>query len=349
MYPSPESPGFGVFVKNFATDAECRGVEIEYAVMRKPGLGLRKVFDYMRFFLRVWHCILFKRYDLIYVHYMTHSLLPLIPLRRMLKKPLVINVHGTDLLGTSRFTKWAHRLVKPLVEKAAFIVVPSVFFRDVFQQKFKQDRMLVSPSAGVNRDLFKPEKQPEDYFSFCLVSRIEDAKGWQIFVEAVRLFRETEPDAKFRAVVVGGGSKLTELRERVGQLGLAGDIAILGEKAHQDLKQVFNSSDLSVFPTLLEESLGLVGLEAMACGVPVAASAIGAIPEYVIPGETGYLFSAGCAESLAKILIDHYHNRQQISAELTDNCLKMAAKYDANVVGLQLWAQLAKLVKEESA
>lgn len=51
--------------------------------------------------------------------------------------------------------------------------------------------------------------------------------------------------------------------------------------------------DLFVFPTQLEESLGLVGLEAMACGVPVIGSCIGGLTDYIEEGTNGFFSSRG--------------------------------------------------------
>ena len=55
------------------------------------------------------------------------------------------------------------------------------------------------------------------------------------------------------------------------------------------MPQFYNSCDILLFPTH-HESLGLVGLEAMACNKPVVGSNCTALPEYIIPGKTGELF-----------------------------------------------------------
>ena len=76
------------------------------------------------------------------------------------------------------------------------------------------------------------------------------------------------------------------------------------------MEPFLQAADAFVCPSRWAEAAGLVNLEAQACGLPVLASRIGGIPEYVADGRTGVLFPPGDAEGLAaavRRLLDHPH------------------------------------------
>jgi glycosyltransferase involved in cell wall biosynthesis len=68
------------------------------------------------------------------------------------------------------------------------------------------------------------------------------------------------------------------------------------------LNGLLDRIDVGLFPSLTEETFGLVGIEFLSAGIPVVASRIGAIPEYVVDGENGLLFTPGDAGDLARTL-----------------------------------------------
>ena len=65
------------------------------------------------------------------------------------------------------------------------------------------------------------------------------------------------------------------------------------------MQPVLQAADLFVCPSRWAEAAGLVNLEAQACGLPVVASRIGGIPEYVDDGRSGTLFEPGNVQQLA--------------------------------------------------
>ena len=121
------------------------------------------------------------------------------------------------------------------------------------------------------------------------VGRITRQKGITYLLEAARPFR---PDAQ---VVLCAGSPDTpeierEVRAQVEELATEREGVFWVEEMlpRAELVQFMSHAAVFVCPSIYEP-FGLINVEAMSCGVPVVASAVGGIPEIVIDGETGFL------------------------------------------------------------
>lgn len=125
--------------------------------------------------------------------------------------------------------------------------------------------------------------------------RIRAQKGTDVFVEAMAAACKAEGDVT--GVVMGGvteghGGFLEELKAKVDAAGLAPRILFLPEVPVWEMARYYQALDLYVAPQRWE-GFGLTPLEAMACGVPVVATRVGAFEELVAEGETGLLVPPG--------------------------------------------------------
>jgi len=108
----------------------------------------------------------------------------------------------------------------------------------------------------------------------------------------------------------GESTALIREMERRGLVHLAGTIP------RHKMPQFWNSVDIAVVPSL-SESFGLAALEALACGVPVIATAVGGLKEVVVDGECGLLVPPGSATGLSRALREVIGNkslRQRLTA-----------------------------------
>ncbi len=126
-------------------------------------------------------------------------------------------------------------------------------------------------------------------------------------------------------------------------LGLAADVSYIGPVRQTELPAVYRSFDVFVFPTVrAAESLGLVGLEAMACGVPVIGSNTGGLTGYISHGENGFLFEPGNVKELADRIVMFCNLARSERQALSQQAIRTARSYDS----VAAYDGLAKVLRE---
>ena len=125
-------------------------------------------------------------------------------------------------------------------------------------------------------------------------------KGQHIFIEATALVRNRFPEARFQIIgapLFGEHEYEKALRRQVAELGVGDRVAFLGFR--EDVPALLAQADIVVHASTLGEPFGQVVIEGMAAGKPIVATNGGALPEIVLPGETGLLVPMGDAPTLA--------------------------------------------------
>ncbi|MBM7860649.1 glycosyltransferase [Lentzea nigeriaca] len=118
-----------------------------------------------------------------------------------------------------------------------------------------------------------------------------------------------ERDAVYAELVIAGRSgserlhdpEIAKLRQHAEHLGVEDRVVFVGAVAHSAMAALVRSADAVVCAPLYEPS-GAVAIEAMACGVPVVATAVGALADVVVNGVTGLLVPPGEPDSLSRAL-----------------------------------------------
>jgi phosphatidylinositol alpha-1,6-mannosyltransferase len=138
------------------------------------------------------------------------------------------------------------------------------------------------------------------------VSRLVARKGQDVLVAAWPQVLALHPTA--RLLLVGGGPAEAALRRAVAARGLGDSVVLTGGVAPPDLPAHYAAGDVFAMPCrtrrggLDVEGLGMVFLEAAACGKPVVAGTSGGAPETVREGETGHVVDPRSPAAVARVL-----------------------------------------------
>lgn len=151
---------------------------------------------------------------------------------------------------------------------------------------------------------------PTDPISYCppadpapsgvvgFAGRVADPrKNLPLLLAAMALARRSDPGLRLRLT----GQPESALTQLVEQSGATSWVDWAGDLAWSELPDFYRSLDLFVIPSE-QEGFGIVGIEAMACGVPVVSTRCGGPEDYVIDGETGYLTSHDAAALAERIV-----------------------------------------------
>ncbi len=134
------------------------------------------------------------------------------------------------------------------------------------------------------------------------VSRLEPQKGQDDAIRAVALARQDGLDISLTIAGMDRCGYGGVLRQLIEKEGVNSGVTILAGLEEDDLKNLYLSHDLFIFPSRIVEGLGMVCAEAMACGLPVLATTPGGQDDLVVNGETGYRFTPGDVKALAVLL-----------------------------------------------
>ena len=172
------------------------------------------------------------------------------------------------------------------------------------------------------------------------VGRLVPRKGQDVLIEAWPEVLRRHPDAHL--LVVGDGPLSGRLTLRTGALGVEHRVRLAGGVDWRELPACHAAADLFAMPCrsrfggLDVEGLGIVYLEAQACGVPVLAGDSGGAPEALLPGRSGEVVDgtsvAAVAEAVSRLLDDRVALRQMGAAGRAF----VEARYSWDAIGARL-------------
>ena len=342
MYPSKNNKHYGIFVKNVEELLKSNGYNVDKVIMYKTNNKVIKLLNYILFHLKVIFKGLFFKYDYLYVHFVSHSSLGAVFVKKIKKNiKLILNCHGNDVIKDLEEEKnnviRSHKYIK----YADIVVVPSNYFKNevIKEYNIAESKIFIYPSGGVNTNLFVKKDKLEcrqkmkllnNYKYIGFVSRIEKNKGWDIFLKAIKELEEKNKIDNMRFLIIGSGEEKNKMNKMIENLDISKYIDIHDMVYQQDLVSIYNSIDIFVLSSYRKESLGLVGLEAMACETLVITGNKYGPTDYMKDKVNGFTFESGNYKDLVNKIIEI----EKISEKEINNIKKeariTALDYDIN-------------------
>ncbi|MFC1991162.1 glycosyltransferase family 4 protein [Chloroflexota bacterium] len=220
---------------------------------------------------------------------------------KLLQKKVIIASAGSGF-QVAQAQKDSLAQISRLLQSISYTMVDKIILyserlvKEHSLQKYR-GKISIAPRHIIDFDLFKTTKQLGDRDN-CVgyIGSLNEAKGVPNFLEAVpRVLKEK---SKLEFLIGGIGHLEEKIRASLEDWGLSGKVKLVGWIPHNEVPNYLNKLKLLVLPSYTEGLPNII-LEAMACGTPVLATPVGAIPDVIEDGKTGFIMEDNSPDCIA--------------------------------------------------
>ena len=241
------------------------------------------------------------RPQLIHAHFATQPTELARELAARLEIPYCLTAHGYDV-----YRRPPGDFAERCRDAGAVVTVSSANARYMIDELGAPPSNLSVVPCGVDTTWFEPgtNANAENPLLLC-VARLRPVKNLSILLQACALLRER--GFVFRCVIVGDGEERASLEAERARLGLESSVEFAGLASQEAVRDYWRQASVGLL-TSLSEGMPVSLMEALSCGVPVVAPAIGGIPEMIRQCDDGFVVpvndAPAAADAVAKILGD---------------------------------------------
>ena len=256
----------------------------------------------------------------IVIFFIGGALFPALSIVKLFRKKAVIVNTGSGAQSASWIYKNNKTFIKiiSILEKLVYhfsdrIIIGSLNLVKSFGLEKYMDKISIGDEHFINFDNFKISKPFHERGNIIgYMGRLSEEKGILVFVKAIPLVIDRQNKTQF--VIGGDGLKRDEVEKLLDKENLLDQVKLPGWIPNDKITEYLNELKLLVIPSYTENMPNII-LEAMACGTPVLANAVGGIPDVITDGINGFLMADNSPECIAENIIRalNYPNLQQIS------------------------------------
>jgi len=286
-------------------EGRCHGYDVTGVSRYRSESTLTRIVMYCITELKISFFLAFHKKTDYYVFFLAQCLtLPVLTLRLMGKGPVLILGASNNQMNKS---KKSHLLtILALEERINFSLSKNIvlyserLIKEWDLEKYR-NKILIGHRHYINFEHFsiiKPFTGRETAIGY--IGRLSEEKGILNFVEALPGILQEHPHLKI--YIIGDGQLNDRIHARLAQSGILENVVVTGWIGHDEIPRYLNELRLLVLPSDTE-GLSNIMLEAMACGTPVLSTPVGAIPDFITDGKTGFLMENNSPESIEKNVI----------------------------------------------
>ncbi|WP_353777921.1 glycosyltransferase [Winogradskyella sp. 3972H.M.0a.05] len=230
---------------------------------------------------------------------------------------MALSLRGFDIDVYPLKHKDPYRLVWQSVDKVHAIsdyVLQKAYQNGLSEQT---DFNIIYPALEPSK--FKLKNAAQEELTFLTVARLHWIKGLNYTLEALAMLKRE--GLQFKYTIVGKGELYESLKFAINQLGLEGDVKLVGEKSHSEILGYYRTNQFYIQYSLSEGFCNSV-LEAQASGLVCIVSDVGGLVENIINGETGFTVEPYNSKILAEAIRTVINMDYEKLNAIKDNAVK---------------------------
>ncbi len=258
----------------------------------------------------------------------------------------IITSHGGDLFALDNIF---FRPIKKLVlnKARAITVVSHAMATQCVKLGVRENDIHIMPMGIDGTTRFTPPKNSDNKRKGILfVGRLVEKKGVIHLIHAISILARQQ--RQFLLTIIGDGPDKSQLEAEVKKHSLEGQVIFKGALRQSEIIPYYQQAKLFVLPSIIsrdgdQEGLGLVTLEAMACGCPVIASDLPAVRDVVNDRQSGLLVPPANPDALAGAVLELMDN-SALREELSRVGINKSKEFDWTTVCANYGKLMARLL-----
>jgi glycosyltransferase involved in cell wall biosynthesis len=281
---------------------------------------LRMCLYYLSGFLFTLYALIRHRCQLIHVHWAIPTGLIGIWTAFLLRKPLLVTIHGSDFRLGMEKSSFLRKIFLYVCKKASYLHCVSEGMKRELENLGMKGEISAFPMGVETNFINKREGQEKDFDSLSVTvlsnRNLLPIYNVSLFIRAIPIVLREE--SKVRFIIAGDGSEREGLEREVQNLNIGDFVQFIGRIPHEAMPNLLSQADIYV-STSLYDGTSVSLLEALASGAFPVVTDIPSNREWISDGRNGFLVPTDEEEVLANRIVEAIRNKTLVEKGKKEN------------------------------